>query len=75
MVTIPFILMIFSNMGNNMKINQFFPLMLWTDDKGAVAVEYAILISCIAAVIATSVSLLGGAAQSLYQQAVDNFPR
>jgi len=58
-----------------MKKKQFLFLRIWTDDNGAVAAEYAILICCIAAVIATGVTLLGGATKSLYQQAIDNFPR
>jgi Flp pilus assembly pilin Flp len=39
---------------------------LFVHEKGASAVEYALLISCIAAVIAVSVQLFGEAVAGLY---------
>ena len=45
------------------------------DDKGAAAVEYALLISGIAAVVATSIFLVGGTVQKFYQDAVAIFPK
>jgi Flp pilus assembly pilin Flp len=47
---------------------------LWPDENGAVATEYAILISCIAAAIAAGVTLFGAVVQNLYQKALDSFP-
>jgi Flp pilus assembly pilin Flp len=55
-------------------LRRYFEDLFWYE-KGAAAVEYGLLISCIAAVIAVSVGLFGGAVQQLYQNAVDSFPK
>jgi Flp pilus assembly pilin Flp len=50
-----------------MKSLRHFSRDLLVDESGGSAVEYALLISCIATVIAGSVTLFGGAVQSLFQ--------
>jgi pilus assembly protein Flp/PilA len=44
------------------------------DEQGATAVEYAILASLIAAVIAGTVQLLGERTQALFQSVLDAWP-
>jgi Flp pilus assembly pilin Flp len=44
------------------------------DEAGAPAVEYAILVACIATVIALSVSFLGVAVKGLFDNAVAKWP-
>lgn len=44
------------------------------EEDGAVASEYAILISGIAVAIVAAVSLFGGAVLQLYEEAVRKFP-
>jgi pilus assembly protein Flp/PilA len=44
------------------------------DERGATAVEYAIVASLIAAVIAATVQLLGVEAQALFQSVLDLWP-
>ncbi|NND85079.1 MAG: Flp family type IVb pilin [Acidimicrobiia bacterium] len=40
--------------------------MFWLDDRGATAVEYAIMVALIAVVIIGAVFLLGGSVSSLF---------
>jgi pilus assembly protein Flp/PilA len=49
-------------------------LELIDDEQGATAVEYAILASLIAAVIAGTVQLLGERTQALFQSVLDAWP-
>jgi Flp pilus assembly pilin Flp len=49
-------------------------LELIDDEQGATAVEYAILASFIAAVVAGTVQLLGERTQALFQAVVDVWP-
>jgi Flp pilus assembly pilin Flp len=58
-----------------MKILLLFIQVLWIDEKGAVASEYALLISGIAVAVTIGISLFGSAVQTLYQNAVDRFPK
>jgi Flp pilus assembly pilin Flp len=44
------------------------------DEAGAPAVEYAILLACIATAIAASVTTFGGAVKGLFDNAVAKFP-
>jgi Flp pilus assembly pilin Flp len=52
----------------------FFPNFL-SNETGAAAVEYALLISCIAAVIAGSVGVFGHSLLTLYEGAINKFPK
>ena len=52
----------------------FFPD-FFSNETGAAAVEYALLISCIAAVIAGSVGVFGASVLKLYQDAASIFPK
>jgi Flp pilus assembly pilin Flp len=58
--------------GENMKLIRV--LRLCDDEHGAAAVEYALLVSFIAAVVFTGIALLGGTVLALFQKAADNFP-
>lgn len=44
------------------------------DDRGATAVEYALLIGLVAAVISSAVALLGTNVNSLFEEAARSFP-
>jgi Flp pilus assembly pilin Flp len=58
--------------GENMKL--IWVLRLWDDEKGAAAVEYAFLASCIAAVIFAGITLLSGTVLDLFHRLADQFP-
>lgn len=47
---------------------------LWNDENGATAVEYALVLAGIAAVIITIVISLGGKVQGLYATTESQFP-
>jgi pilus assembly protein Flp/PilA len=46
---------------------------LLLDETGAVASEYALLISCIAAAVAGAITIMGGALKGLYENAANKF--
>jgi Flp pilus assembly pilin Flp len=58
-----------------MKTLQHFFRGLFVPEQGAAAVEYALLIAGIAAMIAVSVGTLGSAVAGFYQMAIDCFPK
>jgi len=55
--------------GTIIKLEQYI-----TDELGATAVEYAIIVSLIAAVIAVSVGILGFKVEKIFINAVTMFP-
>jgi Flp pilus assembly pilin Flp len=58
-----------------MKTMMFFLQKVWLDEDGAVATEYAILISGIAMAMVTAATLLGGTLQKLFEDAAAIFPK
>ncbi len=62
-----------NSVKNERGIRKFFVFFLFQEE-GAASVEYAILASLIAAVIAFSVFQLGTVVKNLYQNLVDNWP-
>ena len=47
---------------------------LWNKEEGATSVEYALIASSVAGVIALAVSVLGGLVLKMFQAAVGMFP-
>jgi pilus assembly protein Flp/PilA len=47
---------------------------LWSDEAGATAVEYGLIIAAIAGVIILTVQTLGGTVNAVFQKASDTMP-